>query len=76
MRAVLPYALLAALAIHFATHVAIAAGLAAQRAYGRAALAFFVAPLAPWWGWEAGMKRRVVTWGAALAAYALLVAIA
>jgi hypothetical protein len=76
VRTALSYALLVALLAHFGAHCAIAIGLAQGGAYRRAALAFFVAPLAPWWGWEAGMKGRVVAWGTALALYALLVAIA
>ena len=76
MRSALPYALLVALVAHFAAHVAIVSGLASKRAWMRAALAFVVPPLAPWWGWEAGMRRRVIAWGAALAAYAILVTLA
>lgn len=76
MSSALPYALLAALVVHFAAHVWIVVGLAAVRGWARAALAFVVPPLAPWWGWEAGMRRRAVAWGSALAAYAILVAAA
>jgi hypothetical protein len=76
VKSALPYALLAALAVHVVAHVSIAVGLARSRAWARAVLALVLPPLAPWWGWEAGMQRRVVAWGFALAAYALLVALA
>lgn len=76
MRAALPYALFVALVAHAAVHVSIAAGLARRRAFAKAALAFFVAPLAPWWAWPAGMRRRTVAWLATIALYALGVALA
>ena len=41
----------------------------------RAAIALFVLPLAPWWGWAAGLRRTTIVWGAALALYTLGVAL-
>lgn len=72
---VLSYVLALALLAHVGAHVAIVVGLLQSRAWGRAALALFVAPLAPWWGWSSGMKRRVWTWGGSLAVFALAVAL-
>lgn len=57
-------------------HLALVAGLARKGAWGRAAVALVVAPLAPWWGWDAGMRLRAAAWGAALALYAIGVAVA
>lgn len=53
-------------------HVALAAGLARRRAYGRALLALVVPPLAPFWGWQAGLRRTSLVWLAALAVYTLV----
>jgi hypothetical protein len=76
VKAALPIALFAALAAYVGAHLALVGGLVAAGRWGRAALALVVPPLAPWWGWEQGMRRRVVAWAAALAVYALLVALA
>jgi hypothetical protein len=74
--------LAALLAIFAGTHVAIAIGLAfgPRRAGGtrmlrRAVLGLVVPPLAPWWAWQAGLRVQTIVWGAALALYALGVAI-
>jgi hypothetical protein len=75
LNAVVPYVLLAALLVHFGAHVAIVAGLAAERAFGKAAVALFIPPLAPWWAWQEGMRRRFLLWIGALAIYALGVAV-
>jgi hypothetical protein len=66
------------LATHVGAHVAIAFGLARAepRAWMRAVLALLIPPLAPVWGWRAGMRARVYTWAVALALYALGVAAA
>ncbi len=65
-----------ALVAFVAAHLAIVAGLAQRRAWLRAGIAFVIAPLAPWWGWEAGMRLRTMAWGAALALYAIGIAAA
>jgi hypothetical protein len=66
-------ALTLALALFAGAHVALVWGLARRpRAqWARAAVALFVPPLAPWWGWEAGLRRTTIVWGAALALYTL-----
>ncbi len=64
-----------ALVVAFATlvtvHVALAVGLTLIEPRWRGPVAFFVPPLAPYWGMEAGMKRRAAIWVAALSVYAL-----
>jgi hypothetical protein len=68
-------ALAAMLAVLIAAHLCIVVGLAWRRAWGRAAAALLVPPLAPWWGWrEGGARARtaVVAWLAAVAIYAVL----
>jgi hypothetical protein len=59
-----------------AAHVALVVGLAQRATKLRAAAAFVVPPLAPWWGYRTGMRARVLAWGAALALYALGVGVA
>ncbi|HZU85515.1 MAG TPA: hypothetical protein VE987_21445 [Polyangiaceae bacterium] len=59
-----------------AAHGALVVGLAATRPRWRALAALLVAPLAPWWGWQAGMRRRTAAWGLALALYVIGLAIA
>jgi hypothetical protein len=65
-----------ALAAFLAAHAVLVAGLARAGAWRRAVLAFLVPPLAPWWGWSAGLRRPVMAWGAALVLYAAGVAVA
>ena len=69
-----------ALAVGFvgfvAAHLSLVGGLARRAGWRRAAAALVVAPLAPWWGWHVGMRRRTLAWGIALALYAAGVAIA
>lgn len=76
MSAALPWILLLALAVHAGAHLAIAVRLARAGELDRAALAFFLPPLAPVWGWRAGMRASVAVWTGALVAYALGVALA
>lgn len=61
------------LVVAFATlvtvHVALTMGLACRASRWRALLAFIVAPLAPWWGWQAQMRIRGALWVAAAVAY-------
>jgi hypothetical protein len=59
-----------AFAVFLVAHVALVLGLARRRFGWRAALAFAIPPLAPWWGWAEGMRVRAIVWGAALAVYA------
>jgi hypothetical protein len=53
-----------------AAHAALVAGLAREGTWQRAVLALLVPPLAPWWGYRAGMRLRALAWAAALALYA------
>jgi hypothetical protein len=76
VRLALPWILLAALVAYAGAHVTIAAGFARQRDWRRAAVAFLLPPLAPVWGWRAGMRAPVYVWTGALAVYALGVAAA
>ena len=64
-------ALVASFAVLCTAHVALAFGLTLERPRYRGPLAFFVPPLAPYWGMERGMKRRAGVWVAALTVYVL-----
>lgn len=68
--------LVAAFAAFTTLHVLLAARLAVHRPRYRAALALVLAPLAPYWGWRAGLRRHVVGWFGALGAYALVLTFA
>jgi hypothetical protein len=54
-----------------AAHVVLVAGLARRGTWGRALVALFVAPLAPWWGWQAGLRTATIVWAVALGLYTL-----
>ncbi|HXN34200.1 MAG TPA: hypothetical protein VN894_20200 [Polyangiaceae bacterium] len=69
-------ALAVALAAFAVAHLTLVAGLARRRPWWRAILALAVPPLAPWWGWRAGLRARAIAWGTALALYAIGVAAA
>jgi hypothetical protein len=58
------------------THVAITYGLAKQSPRWRAALAFFVPPLAPYWALRLGMMVRGTVWVAAVIAYTTFLGLA
>jgi hypothetical protein len=62
-------ALTVVLAAFVAAHGMLVGGLARRRAWGRAVVALVVPPLAPWWGWGAGLRVATVVWCAALALY-------
>lgn len=66
---------LVALVVSFAAlvtvHVALAVGLTLQKPRWRGPLALLVPPLAPYWGMEAGMRRRAGLWVTAVCVYAL-----
>ncbi len=74
MKPALGWALLLALLVHAAAHLVIAVGLKRQTSWRRAVIAFVLPPLAPLWGWRAGMRFPVYAWAGALAAYAMGVA--
>jgi hypothetical protein len=69
-------ALAVVLAAFVVAHVALVVGLARRHAWLKAVVGLVIAPLAPWWGWQAGMRLRTMAWGAALALYAVGVAAA
>jgi hypothetical protein len=73
---VLPWILATALLVHAAAHVAMAVRLARRREWCKAALGFFLPPLAPVLAWRAGMRILVRAWAGALAVYAAGVALA
>ena len=68
-------ALAVVLAAWVGAHVWLVGGLARRRAWVRAGLALAIPPLAPWWGWGAGLRVPAMAWGAALALYAVGVAV-
>lgn len=76
MKEALGFVLLASLAVLVASHVAIAIGLGRSRMWLRVGLVLVVPPLAPWWAWELGMRRRMIAWTTALVVYAVAVAAA
>jgi hypothetical protein len=74
--ALVPWLLVGAVLLLLGAHVAIVVGVAQRRAFLRAVLVFFVVPLAPYWAWREGMRRRLIAWTLGLGLYALGVAIA
>ena len=66
----------AALVVFVAVHVALVVGLGRRGSWPRAALAFVLPPLAPWWGQKAGMRVAAIAWCAALGLYVVGVAVA
>jgi hypothetical protein len=79
LKVVLPWLLLLALLVHLGAHVVLVVRIArtgGRAGILRAGLAFIVSPLAPLWGWAAGMRRTTMVWCIALASYAVGVAIA
>lgn len=71
-------ALVASLVALVAAHVALVVGLARLRphVWWRTALSIVLPPLAPYWGFRHGLRVRTFAWLAAIAVYALGVAIA
>ncbi len=65
-------ALVVAFAALVTAHVTLVVGLLLRRPRWRAPVALVVAPLAPYWGYGQGMRRRAVTWIAAAVIYAVL----
>jgi hypothetical protein len=66
-------AILSLLVVAFATlltaHVALTLGLARCGHRSRAALAFLIPPLAPYWGWHNRMRARAALWSLSAVAY-------
>jgi hypothetical protein len=74
-------ALAVALAVLAGAHLGLVYGIARRGGGGalacaRAAVCLLVVPLAPWWGWRAGLRRTTMVWGAALALYTVGVVVA
>jgi hypothetical protein len=63
--------LVIALALFITAHVTITYGLAWRQPRWRALVAFFVAPLAPFWAWREKMRIRAGIWVAALVLYVI-----
>ena len=63
--------LAAALVVFVGAHVALVVGLGRARSWKVAAVALVLPPLAPWWGWGAGLRKATIAWCAALALYTL-----
>jgi hypothetical protein len=61
--------LVVALATLASAHATLAIGLARRTPRWRGPVAFLVAPLAPWWGWQARMRVRGVVWVASALVY-------
>jgi hypothetical protein len=61
--------LVGAFALLVTAHVTLVAGLAARPRRWRAFVALIAMPLAPWWGFGVGMKRRAAVWLAGAIAY-------
>jgi hypothetical protein len=59
------------LLVFLGAHFALIGALLARRPRYRAAVAFVLPPLAPYWGWRAGLRRRVYLWTITLLLYAL-----
>jgi hypothetical protein len=69
--------LAASLVVWAVAHVALAIGLMRNKArWWRGGVALVVPPLAPAWGWSAGMRRTAYAWALAVVAYAMGVALA
>jgi cell shape-determining protein MreD len=69
--------LVASLAALIVAHIALVIGLAQlqPRVWWRPLLAILLPPLAPYWGTRHGLRLRTYAWLAAIALYALGVAI-
>ena len=77
MRSFLLTTLLAgSLLVYIGAHVALCVGLLRGPSRWRALLALAIPPLAPLWGWKAGMRARAIAWTAAVGLYALGVLLA
>jgi hypothetical protein len=64
-----------ALVAAIGAHMTLLVRLAMNRPRYLALVALAVPPLAPYWGWRQGVRRPIYVWGAAVALYALGVAI-
>jgi hypothetical protein len=69
----LDFALLAllcvAVGLHLVAHVTLVIGLMRRKPWWRGLVALVVPPLAPFWGYEAGLTGRVTLWVVTLVVY-------
>lgn len=71
VRTVLAIGLFCALLAFLGAHLSLVVGIARTNK-ARAALALVIPPLAPFWGYEIGLRRRAQAWLGALASYVAL----
>jgi drug/metabolite transporter (DMT)-like permease len=69
--ALLSYWLLAGLLVHAGSHVALLVGLFRSPPTYMAFVALVLPPLAPYYGWRRGWRRRALMWLGGLLAYAV-----
>ncbi|HEY6462551.1 MAG TPA: hypothetical protein VIY73_20420 [Polyangiaceae bacterium] len=74
--ALVAWLLAAALVVFAGAHVALVVGLGRARSWKAAVVALLLPPLAPWWGYRAGLRVATIAWCAALAVYTLGVLVA
>ena len=60
---------------HIAAHVALVVALRKKETPGRTALAFFVSPLAPYFGFKNGLQRPAWIWICTLGLYAAITSV-
>jgi hypothetical protein len=75
MSALVTVWLAVSLVLHAGAHFALVAGLFRREPRWRGAVALLLPPLAPYWGWPLGMRKRAWVWLGALGAYAFGVAL-
>jgi hypothetical protein len=61
--------LVLAAATHVTVHVALSWGLGQRGPWLRGLIALLVPPCAPYWGYEAGLKKRSAGWVVSLVVY-------
>jgi hypothetical protein len=59
----------AAVGLNLVAHVTLVIGLLRRDPWWRGLVALVVPPLAPYWGYEAKLRRRVTLWVLSLAVY-------
>jgi hypothetical protein len=75
MTQVLPPFVAVSLLVFICAHLSLLGGLLVHPPRSRALVALVVPPLAPYWGWQRGLKDPVSIWAVALALYAIGVAV-
>ena len=58
-----------AVGLHLVAHVTLVIGLFRRAPWWRGLVALLVPPLAPYWGYEAHLRKRVTLWMVTLAVY-------